>query len=189
MSTSNASTNAERAKKLSTPEEGDNVNFDEFMKNIIEKIGMKEDSDEDIREVDRFNHIYDEESRRLDSIASRFHCSILMDFAIQEPVVMHDTVYEREQLEEYFLTLLNDECLDETEEKLDLATGKKIMFDGSTKIYSLSNSVDKIREIAKAYEERTPQRERFEAVIPDEVQQKKLFKKTIPPSRQRGWLK
>ena len=47
------------------------------------------------------------------------------------------------------------------------------MFDGSTKIYSLSNSVDKIREIAKAYEERTPGRERFEAAIPDEVQQKK----------------
>ena len=102
---------------------------------------------------------------------------------------MHDTVYEREQLERYFLTLLNDECLDENEGKLDLTTGKKIMFDGSTKIYSLSNSVDKIREIAKAYEERTPGRERFEAAIPEEVQQKKMFKKTIPPSRQKVWLK
>ena len=150
---------------------------------------MKEDSDEDIREVDRFNHIYDEESRHLDSIASRFHCSILMEFAIQEPVVMHDTVYEREQLEQYFLTLLNDECLDENEGKLDLVTEKKIMFDGTTKIYSLSNSVDKIKAIAQAYEEKTSQRGKFEAAIPDEVQQKKMFKKTMPLSRQRGWLK
>ena len=38
ISTSNESTNAERAKKLSTPEEGDNVNFDELMEKISKKL-------------------------------------------------------------------------------------------------------------------------------------------------------
>ena len=44
------------------------------------------------------------------------------------------------------------------------------MFNHSTKIFSLSKSLDKIKTISEEYKRRSPQREKVLAEIPDEVQ-------------------
>ena len=63
MSTVEDTANGDEAKKLSTSKEGDDVNFDELLATFIQHVDNKDKEDEEVKEVDRFDSIYDEESR------------------------------------------------------------------------------------------------------------------------------
>ena len=112
MSTVEDTANRIEAKELSTPKEGDDVNFDELLATFTQHVDNKDNEDEEVKEVDRFDSIYDEESRKQDEIARRFMCPIAIEFATNEPVLMHGVVYERKELEDYFYYKLIDDAVD-----------------------------------------------------------------------------
>ena len=71
--------------------------------NIKQILTRLKPMDPEITEVDRFENDYPRQLRHEDDMASLFIDHITMEFATEEPVCMHNHVYEKESLYEMFL--------------------------------------------------------------------------------------
>ena len=121
--------------------------------------------DPEITEVDRFENDYPRHLRHEDDMASLFIDHIAMEFATEEPVCMHNHVYEKETLYNLFLHHLSQK--DELYSSFfkDRITDKLVWLDGSTAIYDLSDHKEDIRKMQIGYLERKEMRDIYLAKV------------------------
>ena len=110
--------------------------------------------DPECTEVDRFENNYPRCLRHEDDIASLFIDPISIEFATEEPVCMHNHVYEKESLYKMFLYHLGKEGEHCSSYFKDRLSDKLVWLDGSTDIYDLSDHKEDIRKIKIGYLQR-----------------------------------
>ena len=113
-------------------------------------------------EVDRFEDLYPRRLRHDDELASLFYNPVKMDFATENPVSMHNYVYEKETIYNLFLYHLKDSQggYYRTSFK-DRLSNNYVCLHGSTEILDLSDRRDAIRIMRDGYEQRKEAREKY----------------------------